>query len=1584
MVLSKSVAMGAVPIPPFGGPFAINVGINLFLTCPSTNNCGAPCPNPAVPVTAEIIVNLYGPYPSAASCPLTPPLPPPAYAATIDTGGGTMSLPLCTPAGANNAYNVGVTVPAGAPPGAYCVVGTANVAFSDGTVLTQSGDTVVCLVEPAPGQTDLPRLGLTLVSEAFPRMAPGDQATAIYRVTNHDRSNSVQLLAFGTSRQVAVRPQGANEARGVFAISSPFGDDFPILINPGTNCIPLPDHPFTQKAACAQGPRLAPGESTTLTVGVRSYGQCADGSCSETTLRVEGTFSDGKPAMACAGMSLVVDTSKPSQNWGRDVNDCNQNGIPDALDIASRRSADQNFNAMPDECENAFVVPIVASVVPTNPVVGAPLRVQVAFNENVDIPLVNVWADGTPLVRTQAFGFPFWVGTIAADTRPGPQTVFFLGKDSRGGLVSYAALYSTRAAKETPFDGFQNYPLGNAELDQAGGTLKVAGLGSSGDDGATIVLGGVGGFSANVQPLGLSNNAAAVHLSAVGVLDGRANAFLGQASLVHSEGAVQVTADYRAIGDANVLVEVWNRGVFVGGTTLPAGPLGRLVGPVVITRIGKFGVPIFPECIPVDFLLPVTFLAHDNKSFQGTQLRLLSATGRGQLQALSRFNVQAANVGGSLTLLDESRLDAFDLRIAKSSNDVVVSWNHAPNFVLETLDKLGGPHPWPWREVPNAHSPHVISQPRGQEYFRLRRDTVPAPPQVSVPPVIARAPLNPNSTALPQGATGQLPGFDGDPLFVSLPVTQRTTVSPEEVYNTLLLPILVAADFEQGANSYQIPERGMDQRRCDWNVLAQTVKYQYDNSPGIAGPKTTNMLNVFLGLAPPDAEIDAALLMGEGMTYNQYVAGIQRLEIQYPFQQMANNLPIEHTMIIASRWEGQGITSVFGSFLSRHNTANQLVITGTANIVQAAILALSRTPGLCPPITGPEDGPHLVMLPCGTDTAGVYQLRYAYRLRMSAWVANVQDVGPLLVWLDAENGEILKLDPLIHTVNASGRVYNRDPGIGTTTSSFQVDAAAGGQYVLKLSGVLNRVDYQDNGFNAQDVSISSTLNGSSATFANFNQAPINDAAQALAGSGSNKAFQQVNFFASLYRYYQRSLADGVFTPFPTAAWNPRVEVPSYCNANASMKYGACQGYFDPACPSFTTGTINFDNMMNFAHDNSVVAHELAHNITPRFTQNRPANWCGMPACAIPLGWSLRFHDLADFWADMFESCNCTAGWVAKNQNGVNGALNCVGYTSEGGGLPRIHQVTWPFNPASPGDHFPEHRLMATGDYADMQIPSAALWQVLVGMRSKCRPSGAPQFEVRFARALKNTGFFGAEPGSSDLAIYRYLYDLEVKLVDQWATSGSPSGPPAFAHNGPHTTSKVTAGFAKAGLFLIPPDRLDGNPAPPDNGGDAVIDIDDNTPGDDVAINGCLHPEVDFLRLNGPAPTFHVWTGPRYRLNGAGGAATYNNPAPCNTQFQVEVSTSSTFPGPSTINSGFIAVDTNPTTAASPEGYGTWTPSAAQWTTLQAGGAGSRIYYRARTRDAANANERLSTLPGNGLWNVPPPYAVITADGKSDY
>jgi hypothetical protein len=887
------------------------------------------------------------------------------------------------------------------------------------------------------------------------------------------------------------------------------------------------------------------------------------------------------------------------------------------------------------------------------------------------------------------------------------------------------------------------------------------------------------------------------------------------------------------------------------------------------------------------------------------------------------------------------------------------------------------------------------------------------PPPVLPPPMGKRSPSKVDPTQLPPGAHGQFPAYDGDSFFVSLPVRQVNTLTADEVRDQVVVPTLRAVGFERGIKGLAMPTtNGLDQPKGDFKGLAQAVAYEYANHRQLFRRETQEMLDVFLGKTPPTHDIDKAIEQGEGMNFAQFVAGIERLEIQYPFQQVEGNVPIEHTVLIASRWQEQGITSIWGSLFNNYTVANsrRLSPADATRLVSRGLREIKgiRRVSVCQPrpqlmeertasatkgvVISPGceiiDGPYLVLFPYATDPSGKVLLRYSYRMMVIATWFN--QTGPFLLWLDADNGKLIKVDPLIHdAVGASGAVYNRDPGIGTTTTFFQVDPSSGSQYSLKLANVFNRIEFAPNA--ALDVSISDSANGSSPTFANFNQAPINDAAQAVCSSGSNKGFEQVNFAGILSRDYNVIISQGTFTPFPATPWNPKLQ-DGFCNAFSGLDFGVCPGYSNAACPNFSDGTNSTNNLLNTDQDNTWIAHEMGHPTTERLAEARPADWCGAPPCAIPVGWG-NLHDLADFWSDHFEQTNCWSGYFAKNLMGTNASLNCA-RSDEDGFTPRLHEVPIPFNPAASGDHFPEHRALGNfgGGYADMQIGAAALWQVNLGMRSKCRPSGWPQFGVRYQRALKNTGFLGFSPGTSDTDIFRMLYDLESKMVDQWATSGSPGGPPAFAHNGPHTTNKVTGGFAKVGLFLVPYQCLDGNNATTDatscpsgeSGGDSVVDIDDNDPANDVSVNNVTMYTHDFLKLGGNVATFQVWTGPRYKLDGASGASTLNNPAPCNKKFSVEVSTDPTFPAPSTIVSPFATVNTNPTNNNTPQCFGTWTPSNAEWTSLQAGGAGTRIYYRARTRDASNGNERLSTQPGAGLWTVPPPYAVFTTDGNSDY
>src|SRR5439155_16614560 len=118
----------------------------------------------------------------------------------------------------------------------------------------------------------------------------------------------------------------------------------------------------------------------------------------------------------------------------------------------------------------------------------------------------------------------------------------------------------------------------------------------------------------------------------------------------------------------------------------------------------------------------------------------------------------------------------------------------------------------------------------------------------------------------------------------------------------------------------------------------------------------------------------------------------------------------------------------------------------------------------------------------------------------------------------------------------AGSTWRRDPQTGTQTRSFQVDPAVGNQYTLQLAGVFNRFDRLGNGtFSDEEVSISSSTGGSSSTFANFDQAPINNAANAVCGTGGNNTFRQVNAYANLWSQRQAIITAGTMPAFPEAA-----------------------------------------------------------------------------------------------------------------------------------------------------------------------------------------------------------------------------------------------------------------------------------------------------------------------------------------------------------------------------------------------------------------------------------------------------------------
>ena len=204
-----------------------------------------------------------------------------------------------------------ITLPPG-PPRLCNVVGNATVTLSNGVVLNATGDTAVCIVEPSPSDPTVPRLDLQPLTPSVVESHPGDHGRFMFRITNNDPVESFIGTLEANSKQTSRLPLQiggpSSPDAGPFAVSEPFsGDNFPIawgdeMMDP---CLPLPPDPHNPAVpTIARDIVLAPGESMDVELVTRSWGMCADGSCSEKVLVYEGLFSDGSPGFACTGVAF--------------------------------------------------------------------------------------------------------------------------------------------------------------------------------------------------------------------------------------------------------------------------------------------------------------------------------------------------------------------------------------------------------------------------------------------------------------------------------------------------------------------------------------------------------------------------------------------------------------------------------------------------------------------------------------------------------------------------------------------------------------------------------------------------------------------------------------------------------------------------------------------------------------------------------------------------------------------------------------------------------------------------------------------------------------------------------------------------------------------------------------------------------------------------------------------------------------------------------------------------------------------------------------------------------------------------------
>jgi hypothetical protein len=639
--------------------------------------------------------------------------------------------------------------------------------------------------------------------------------------------------------------------------------------------------------------------------------------------------------------------------------------------------------------------------------------------------------------------------------------------------------------------------------------------------------------------------------------------------------------------------------------------------------------------------------------------------------------------------------------------------------------------------------------------------------------------------SLPQGATASFPAFDGDAFSAVLPVRAQETLTPAQALQEIE-PVLRAVGFQRSLAELRIPGEPVHLPPASLDPLLEEVCREAavrQNGTFCGNRHIGDGHGEILYIQEP-----AFRKKAKGIRIADLRADVERPVLQYVFSQLVGGVAIDGAGVFAARRSGESLSTVHGTLFNDYVVVNQ-----PRNDVKILEETALRTLGNRLEETGVVEPvwsePVLVLLAYGSGQTGrggeVPALRHAWRA-----VLESRDGRSWMVWIDAETAEVLKLAP--QWDHAQGKRWRRDPGLAAPTevASFEVDPASGGRSVLALAHVFKRVDLYGDGLVSDEDEVFLPA-GSAASF----DVQFHDESAALCRSGQDPAFRQVHAYSHLYSLWKTITSAGTIPAFPEKPIQIEVDVPDDGDGSkaiydsSTLLFVDGDGFRDNKCPD------KKGERLNGVQDATTLAHEMAHLSVKRLQERRPRNWCGSSDCQLPhaCGRAL-FHDFADAIALSYASTPCFSGWTHKNMEGTNANLYCK-RASEEGDLPRRIEL--------PADRFPDHRTLGTGPYADGQIAAAALWTVRQGMRSKDPASGTVLFWTRLQRALWDYAFVQPTcPGIGCIScardLYRYLQDLERKMVVQWAAEGL--APVA----GGDTANKVLAGWAGAGAFDVPP------------------------------------------------------------------------------------------------------------------------------------------------------------------------------------
>jgi MYXO-CTERM domain-containing protein len=224
----------------------------------------------------------------------------------------------------------------------YCQVwGTLLVEGPTGLTSVDCGNqTKICFDEEvidsngvSHPRVELTNISLTTQAEGGAQLAkPGAPIKSTYTLTNWSDEPFDGVFTVGSNNSnntVVFEPDSENDVGYTYTLSEGEGDDFPLEIVPDKGeydpCFPLPTPAASIDPSGSIAVNLKAGETKTIQTYTRSWGNCANGSCSGIGASVSGEFESGIPLNGCAGGLVVV------SDGDGDGAECADGGLPSTV-----------------------------------------------------------------------------------------------------------------------------------------------------------------------------------------------------------------------------------------------------------------------------------------------------------------------------------------------------------------------------------------------------------------------------------------------------------------------------------------------------------------------------------------------------------------------------------------------------------------------------------------------------------------------------------------------------------------------------------------------------------------------------------------------------------------------------------------------------------------------------------------------------------------------------------------------------------------------------------------------------------------------------------------------------------------------------------------------------------------------------------------------------------------------------------------------------------------------------------------------------------------------------------------------------